>query len=67
MHGRFMQIVSLGDNLHKMSKPIFCENRKDIINLSSAAFAHRVVNVKLFLYIAAAAQCFPFYTSFNMK
>ena len=33
-----MQIASLGDNLHKMSNPIFWKNKKNI-NLSSAKFA----------------------------
>ena len=33
-----MQIVSIGDNLHEMSDPIFWENKKNIINLSSAKF-----------------------------
>ena len=31
-----MQIVSLGDNLHEMSKPIFWERNKEDISLSSA-------------------------------
>ena len=36
----FMQIVSIGDNLHEMSYPFFLEkNRKNIINLSSAEIA----------------------------
>ena len=39
------QIVSLGDNLHEMSKYIFWENKKIIIRLSSAEFAQRVVKV----------------------
>ena len=55
-----MQIVSLGDNLHKMSKPVSCENRKDIINLSSAAFAHRVVNVKLFFVYSCSSAVLSF-------
>ena len=29
-----MQIVSIGDNLHEMSKPVFWENKKNISNLS---------------------------------
>ena len=32
----FCAIVSLGDIQHEMSKPIFWENKKNIINLSSA-------------------------------
>ena len=41
-----MQIVSIGDNLHEMSNLVFLENNKNIINLSSAEFAKRVVKVK---------------------
>ena len=42
-----MQIVSSGDNLHEMSKPIFwkIKNVKGIFNLSSAEFAQRVVRI----------------------
>ena len=35
----FTRIV--GDNLHEMTNPIFGENKKDIINLSSAEIAQR--------------------------
>ena len=43
-----MQIVSLGDNLHEISNPIFWENvQKNIIYLSSAEFAHSTVSVTL--------------------
>ena len=39
-----MQIVSLGDNLHEISKPIFWEKlRKNIINLYSAEFAQNML------------------------
>ena len=31
-----MQTLSIGDNLHEMSNPIFWEKKKKIINLSSA-------------------------------
>ena len=34
-----------GDNLHVMSKPVFWENKKDIINMSSSEFGQRVVKV----------------------
>ena len=38
-----MQIVSL-DNLHQLSKPVYCKtNKKNIISLSSAELAYRVV------------------------
>ena len=42
-----MQIVSLGDNLHEMTKPILWENKKNIINLSSAESTQRVVKIKI--------------------
>ena len=38
-----MQIVSKGENLHKMSKPV---SGKNTINLLSAECAQRVVKVK---------------------
>ena len=41
-----MQTVSQVDNLHEMSKSVFCENKKNNINLSSAESAQRVVMVK---------------------
>ena len=35
-----------GDNLHEMSKPIFLEKKKkNLIQLSSAEFVQRVMNV----------------------
>ena len=41
-----MQIVSLGDNLHDMSIPIFWgKTQKSIINLSSSEFAHTVPSI----------------------
>ena len=43
----FMQIVSaVGNNLHEMSNPVFWENKKIIINLSSAELAQRVIRIK---------------------
>ena len=44
-----MQIVSNGENLHEMSKPVFWEKKKIknvIILLLSAEFAQRVAKVK---------------------
>ena len=41
----FMQIVSLGENLLEMANPIFCENKKNIIGLSSPESAQRTVKV----------------------
>ena len=32
----FMQIVSNGDNLHEMSKPVFWEESEKYFNISSA-------------------------------
>ena len=48
-----MQIVSLGDNFHEMSKPISGEkkqkkpkkNKKNITNVSSAEFTHSVLSL----------------------
>ena len=42
-----MQIVSKGDNLHEMSNPVFCEKLENVITLSSAKLAQRVVKVKV--------------------
>ena len=49
----FMQIVSWGDNLHEMSKPIFWEKKKkkNIISLPSAKYAHRMVQACNFVLI----------------
>ena len=41
-----MQIVSLEDNLNKMSSPFFWENKKNIIDMSSAKFAQRMEKLK---------------------
>ena len=41
-----MQMFSLGDNLHEMSKAIFWESKKNIISLSSEEFAHRVLRLR---------------------
>ena len=45
-----MQIVSLGDNLHEVSKPI-CEEKKkeNYFKVSSAEFLSRVLSVKKIL------------------
>ena len=41
-----MQFVSLGDNLHEMSKTVYWGKKKEnIINLSSAESAQKVVKV----------------------
>ena len=31
-----MQIVTIGGNMHEILKPVFWENKKNIINVSSA-------------------------------
>ena len=41
-----MQTVSNGDSLHEMPNPVSGKNKKNIINLSSAELAHKVVKVK---------------------
>ena len=46
-----MLIVSSGDNLHKMSNPVSGKNKNNIINLSSAEFAHGVIKGKEDIYI----------------
>ena len=48
-----MQIVSLGDNLHETSKTFSVKNKKNIINLLSADFAHRMVMIKVLITTAA--------------
>ena len=45
-----MQIVASGNNLHEISKPVFSENKKSIINLSSAKFAQRVVKINFLTF-----------------
>ena len=45
-----MQIVSDGANLHETPIPVFWENKKNIIDLSSAELTKRVVMVKLMGY-----------------
>ena len=43
----FMQIVSIGENLHEMSKPVFWEEKKEkYFKMLSAELAKRVVKVK---------------------
>ena len=50
-----MQMVSIEDNLHDISKPVFWEKIKkiSIIKLSSAEFAQEVVTVKQPLIVSA--------------
>ena len=46
-----MQIDSLGNSLHEMSKTIFGKTNKKNINLSCAELAKRVVKVNLGLVL----------------
>ena len=52
-----MQIVSNGDNLHEMSNPVSGINMKNIINLSSAELAQRVVKVKHPFSMISYTEC----------
>ena len=62
-----MQIVSNGNNLHEMSNPVFLgKNKKNIINLPSAEFAHRVINVKVTVDILDLIFC-HFYMGDNFS
>ena len=47
-----MQIVSIGDNLHEMSNPVFWIKIKKNINLLSAGLAQGVVKVKCTIFTA---------------
>ena len=40
-----MQMLSNRDNLHEMSNLVFWENKKNVINMSAAELAPRVVKV----------------------
>ena len=40
-------IVSHGNNLHELSNPVSWKNKKNIVNLSSAELAQRVVKVNI--------------------
>ena len=40
-----MQIVSSGDSFHEMSEPIFSNNEKNMVSLSFAEYAQKVVQV----------------------
>ena len=45
----FMQTVIKGNSLHEISNPVLMANKKNIINLSSAELAWRVVKVKILI------------------
>ena len=42
-----MPIVSNEDNLHEMSNPVFWENKKNVMNMSSAESLLRVLCIKM--------------------
>ena len=46
-----MQTVSNGDRLHEKSNLVFQQNKKNVINLSSAELALRVGKVKVSKYL----------------
>ena len=56
-----MQIDFFEENCMKMSKPIFWKNKKNIIDLSSADSALRVMIVKLPFRIVAGGILLIFY------
>ena len=50
-------------HLHEMSNPVFWENKKNIINLSSAENVQRVVKIKvIFKLLTVAAGTLQFKT-----
>ena len=46
----------IGDSFHEMPLPVFWENKKTIISLSSAELAQRVVKVKGLLFALCLMQ-----------
>ena len=46
LHEISVYFLGYGDNLHKMLKPTFWENKKNTVNLSPAEFAKRQVKAK---------------------
>ena len=42
-----MQIVSVGDNLHEMLKPVFYENKTNILKCRLLMFLPSMLNAKL--------------------
>ena len=59
-----MQIVSVGDNLHVMSKPVTREkNKKEYFNLSSAEYFTQSANnlsIKVFLFFFSSLYLWPY-------
>ena len=47
-----MQTVSLGDNMHETSKPVFWGKIRNLLSMSSAEFAHRVIMVNSLLHLS---------------
>ena len=57
----FMFHFIVSDNLHEISDPVFRKkNKKNIISLSAAKFALRVIKVKQNIFIEDCATCFSF-------
>ena len=52
-----MQIVSLGDNLHELWKPIFWKNKKKRYFKMSADFLPRLLSVKSLVFINISNIC----------
>ena len=43
----YFDVVCLLGCLQEMSKSVFCEDKKNVMNISSAEFAQRAVNIFL--------------------
>ena len=56
-----MQIVSKGDNLHNGTDPVSMKNKKNLISLLSAEFAHSMIIIKHNLVTKLLKRLFPKY------
>ena len=56
-----MQIVSIGDNLHKMSNPVFCENTKNISKCPLMKIFTRVLSVNKYASKVSLLTAFQFH------
>ena len=63
----FMQTVSLADNLHAMSKPIFSEEREKITSLSSAEYVYSIVKDKLIVILHYENTPIQIYRKFHLQ
>ena len=61
-----MQIVSIGDNLHEMSKPIFLEHEDNISKYYQACFVLRILDTPGWIHYREAAQLKLFVILFPM-